>query len=458
MFEEKYSRWYAQGYSSWRRLVPGQRRVGWWKNGYPEYARYQRGRFYQGDAKLDGESVDLAKDEFSDFELALDMKSGILTRKLCCQTRRKEGQIKLLNALSALTWRSFMQIASRLKKPSSASVEVEIESAIDADVFNVKTQIMIEKFWKCLKKKSWIRQQVVCCRNDRKQFRHSAIYMTEMLMENVSDLDVKEPVETEPVAVNVFSGTLESGKKTVFEKRVVVLTFVTTKRLKIWMVPEKRSASRTALTNWRQHRQTVGQSVGKSWRCRWRKRWIATRHSFQLVPVILDLLWKRRALEHRTKRLYLVKNTAVLLLGYWRLCRSFVFGIGRSISDAQLAWISSRTARYTTTPARIGRYCSCRWRSTESNATTNGKLLLEEIHPNGTIAYAIYNYTRYTWRYVEYVTHDGFDALVGIARFWADRVHFSKRKGMYMIHGVTGPNEYENNHNLFSPNSQPNWK
>ena len=37
--------------------------------------------------------------------------------------------------------------------------------------------------------------------------------------------------------------------------------------------------------------------------------------------------------------------------------------------------------------------------------------------------------------------------LCGIARFYTDRCHFSKRKGKYMIHGVTGPNEYENNVN-----------
>ncbi|WP_306425633.1 hypothetical protein, partial [Streptococcus sp. KR] len=30
-------------------------------------------------------------------------------------------------------------------------------------------------------------------------------------------------------------------------------------------------------------------------------------------------------------------------------------------------------------------------------------------------------------------------------RFWADRVHYSQRNKNYMIHGVTGPDEYENN-------------
>ena len=86
------------------------------------------------------------------------------------------------------------------------------------------------------------------------------------------------------------------------------------------------------------------------------------------------------------------------------------------------------------------------------------EITFEEIHRNGTIAYAIYNYTRYTGD-EEYVTHDGFDVLTGIARFWADRVHYSQRKGLYMIHGVTGPNEYENNvtnTNSINTNTQSN--
>ena len=45
------------------------------------------------------------------------------------------------------------------------------------------------------------------------------------------------------------------------------------------------------------------------------------------------------------------------------------------------------------------------------------------------------------------MVHEGLDVLCGIARFYTDRVHFSKRHQKYMIHGVTGPNEYENNVN-----------
>jgi maltose phosphorylase len=74
------------------------------------------------------------------------------------------------------------------------------------------------------------------------------------------------------------------------------------------------------------------------------------------------------------------------------------------------------------------------------------EITFEEIHGNGAIAHAIFNYTTYTGD-ESYIRNEGLDVLCGIARFYTDRTHFSKRKGQYMIHGVTGPNEYENNVN-----------
>jgi maltose phosphorylase len=74
------------------------------------------------------------------------------------------------------------------------------------------------------------------------------------------------------------------------------------------------------------------------------------------------------------------------------------------------------------------------------------EITFEEIHRNGAIAYAIYNYTRYTGD-ESYVMEKGWEVLLGIARFWAQRVHWSEQKSLYVMHGVTGPNEYENNVN-----------
>jgi len=69
-----------------------------------------------------------------------------------------------------------------------------------------------------------------------------------------------------------------------------------------------------------------------------------------------------------------------------------------------------------------------------------------ELHRNGAIAHAIFDYVSYTGD-ESYLTGEGLDVLCGIARFWAGRVHFNGRLQKYMIHGVTGPNEYENNVN-----------
>ena len=74
------------------------------------------------------------------------------------------------------------------------------------------------------------------------------------------------------------------------------------------------------------------------------------------------------------------------------------------------------------------------------------EITFEEIHRNGAIAHAIFNYATYTGD-MDYMLREGLDVLCGVARFYTDRVHFSNRHGKYMIHGVTGPNEYENNVN-----------
>ena len=74
------------------------------------------------------------------------------------------------------------------------------------------------------------------------------------------------------------------------------------------------------------------------------------------------------------------------------------------------------------------------------------EITFEEIHRNAAISYAIYNYVRYTGD-DRYLSDYGFEVLCEISRFWASRVSYNPGKGEYMILGVTGPNEYENNVN-----------
>jgi len=74
------------------------------------------------------------------------------------------------------------------------------------------------------------------------------------------------------------------------------------------------------------------------------------------------------------------------------------------------------------------------------------EITFEEIHRHGAIDYAIYNYVNYTGDKF-YLENYGIDVLIGISRFWADRVHYNKKKDVYTFHGVTRPNEYEDNVN-----------
>ena len=85
------------------------------------------------------------------------------------------------------------------------------------------------------------------------------------------------------------------------------------------------------------------------------------------------------------------------------------------------------------------------------------EITFEEIHRNGAIAYAIHNYIRFSNDY-SYMVEMGMEVLVAIAKFWYQRVNYSKPKQAYVMLGVTGPNEYENNvHNNFYTNYIAKW-
>ncbi len=74
------------------------------------------------------------------------------------------------------------------------------------------------------------------------------------------------------------------------------------------------------------------------------------------------------------------------------------------------------------------------------------EITFEEIHRNGAIAYAIFDYVRYTGDEA-YLSEYGLEVLIAISRFWKQRVNWSADKEKYVMLGVTGPNEYENNVN-----------
>ena len=80
-FAETYSGDMHQGFYLAGVWNPDKTRVGWWKNGYPEYFGKAINALNIAKIKLviDGAEVDLATESISDFNISLDMAKGTLS-------------------------------------------------------------------------------------------------------------------------------------------------------------------------------------------------------------------------------------------------------------------------------------------------------------------------------------------------------------------------------------------
>lgn len=452
MFEEKYSGDTHKGIYLGGVWFPDKTRVGWWKNGYPEYFGkvINAVDFVSVDVKLDGESVDLAKDEFSDFELALDMKSGVLTRSYV--VKRGEKKVKLnFERFISVDMKELYADRITVENLSSANVEVEIESMIDADVFNEDSNYD-EKFWNVLSKKADQTTGRLVAETIENNF-GTPQFTTEMLMENVSDLDAKEPVETELKVANVFSGTLEAGKKTVFEKRVVVVTSRDYATLEDLDAAGEKLSAKQAESSF----DELKAAQANGWAKRWEKADVVVEGNDESQQGIRFNLFQLFSTYYG--------NDARLNIGpkgftgekyggatYWDT-EGFAVPLYLALAD-QSVTRNLLEYRHEQLP---GAYHNAKQQGLAGAlfpmVTFNGiechnewEITFEEIHRNGDIAYAIYNYTNYTGD-KSYVLHEGAKVLTEISRFWADRVHYSQRQNKYMLHAVTGPDEYDNNVN-----------
>src|SRR5688572_21136813 len=81
-FEEKYSGEMHQGSYVAGVYYPDKTRVGWWKNGYPEYfAKVLNAPSWIGiEIQIGGKDLDLAKCKVENFRRVLNMKQGLLHR------------------------------------------------------------------------------------------------------------------------------------------------------------------------------------------------------------------------------------------------------------------------------------------------------------------------------------------------------------------------------------------
>ena len=145
-FEEAYSGDHHQGSYIGGVWYPDKTRVGWWKNGYPEYFGkvINTMNFIQVDLLIDGEKVDLYTDKVTNFELELDMQHGILRRSYLVEKAGKKVQV-VVERFVSLDQKELCAI--KMEVPSlSAQVKVEVIPVLDGNVTNEDSNYD-EQFW-----------------------------------------------------------------------------------------------------------------------------------------------------------------------------------------------------------------------------------------------------------------------------------------------------------------------
>jgi len=464
-FEEKYSGDSLQGSYVAGIYYPDRTKVGWWKVGYPEYyAKIPNSPKYIGiDVNVNGAEIDLAKHKPLKFNRVLNMKEGFLERNFTVRPfSRKEIRIQSLRFLSMAD--PDLCIIKYKINPVNLSGTLSLNIYLDADVKNENTNYG-EKFWEDIDNLAEPGLGMLTARTLRTDF-YVTVGMTYELTLNGNKLNlVPEVINRKGYAANIIHLDFQPGDEIVIVKYVSVQSSlyhpvkdhfkITTSRLNyakkkgfenlfsahkkewenIWNIsdvkidgdPAAQQGIRFSIFHLNQtytgkdERLNIGPKGFTGEKYGGSTYWDT--EAF-VLPFFL-----------KTAPAYVSKN---LLLYRYRHLK-------KSIENARKLGFRGGAALYPMVTMN-GEECHNEW-----------EITFEEIHRNGAIAYAIFNYIRHTGD-KDYMKDYGLEVLIGISRFWSQRVSFSKNLRKYVILGVTGPNEYENNvNNNWYTNSIAVW-
>ncbi|MDH3323395.1 MAG: glycoside hydrolase family 65 protein, partial [Flavobacteriaceae bacterium] len=149
-FEEKYSGDTFQGSYIGGIYYPDKTRVGWWKNGYPEYfAKVLNAPNWIGiNVNINGIPLDLNTCEVFEFERELNMKEGLLNRSFVAQLTGGE-QLKISSTrFLSLDFNEAGAIKYSVT-PLNFTGEIEFTPYIDAGIVNEDSNYD-ESFWDIL--------------------------------------------------------------------------------------------------------------------------------------------------------------------------------------------------------------------------------------------------------------------------------------------------------------------
>ena len=454
-FEEDYTGDTLQGSYIGGIYYPDKTRVGWWKNGYPEYfAKVLNAPSWIGlHIKINGELLDLNTClEVKNFRRQLNMKEGWYERSFTAMLpNQQEIQVKVLRFLS-LRYDELGALRYEIT-PITTEATIEIESYLDSGIKNSDAN-WDERFWNTLEISSEDNFATILAETKKTGFKVHTFMQNQLFIDNKAlNISPKENKkenyiglqyevkvkQNQTFRIEKYGGYSRSNDYSTLSKSIALFdSFLENQRedwAAIWetsdiVIEGDEKAQQGIRFNIFQLNQTYSGkyahlNIGPK--------------GFTGEKYGGSTYWDTEAyclpFYMATKGAEVARN--LLMYRYNQL--------DKAIENAQKLGFTGGAALYPMVTMN-GEECHNEW-----------EITFEEIHRNGAIAFAIYNYTRYTGD-ESYIKEYGIEVLIAIARFWAQRVSFSAEKQKYVILGVTGPNEYENNiNNNFYTNYLASW-
>jgi len=457
-FEETYSGDSLKGTYMAGVYYPDKTIVGWWKNGYPEYfAKVLNSTNWTClEIHIDDQILDLAKTGIREFRRDLDMQKGILTRSF--KTLLPDGTMAVVDTCRFVS----------LEKPELGAltysitcpekdVKLRVKSSLDGNIHNEDANYN-EFFWEHQFQKIDDEQMAVSLTTRKTDFTLCVTASHRLLInDQKSDSAIPDRTSNHSEAgctSTTFELKLKAGEKFTLEKLAACMTSRDHPAEELEPLGKKflSNISRTGFPELKEEHSR-----------RWQEIW---NHSDLVIDgetaaqqgIRFNIFQLNQTYTGRDARLNIGPKgfTGEKYGGstYWdteAYCLPFYLGtsdpsiarnllkyrhnhLPKAIENGEKLGFTGGAALYPMVTMN-GEECHNEW-----------EITFEEIHRNGAIAYAIYNYINVTGD-EDYLENFGIDVLIGISRFWTQRATFSKARGKYVILGVTGPNEYENNVN-----------
>jgi maltose phosphorylase len=454
-FEEGYSGESLQGTYVAGVYYPDKTRVGWWKNGYPEYfAKVLNAPSWIGvKVRIENQRLDLATARVEKFQRILDMRTGLLTRTVVA-TLADGKKIEVESRRFCSMARGEVGAIAYTLTALNFTAEAELTLDVDADVMNQDSNYQ-EKFWDEVSKDSFEDGVIVTAQTKKTHFQVATGIRYRIQSQGAWVHGKKPRVELrEKYAGHIVPVTLDQNKPVTVFKYAAVLSSLNhpTEKLTgncLAVLNKAVDDGFDALLN--EHALT------------WEKKWdecdITIEGDVEAQQGIrFNIFQLTQTYTGEDERLNIGPKgfTGEKYGGstYWdteAYCIPFYLGtapprvarnllmyrykhLPKAIENAVKLGFNDGAALYPMVTMN-GEECHNEW-----------EITFEEIHRNGAIAYAIYDYVRYTGD-ASYLTQYGLEVLIAISRFWAQRVNWSEDKKKFVMLGVTGPNEYENNVN-----------